>query len=57
MAFVGDIAFRFLKYIQTCENPSMLESHVTVSDINDHMLKVGEQRALANGITSGWCLL
>lgn len=42
----GDIAFRYLKYIQNlpagdCTKPS----HVTISDINENMLGVGKERA------------
>lgn len=36
----GDIAFRYLKYVQNAPN-----SHVTVCDINEAMLKVGESRS------------
>ena len=89
----GDIAFRFLKYIDNLpgasasqlnaqlqydfdipdgvtkgvygvnetesEKPSeektsdVLESHVTVCDINPSMLEVGRKRAAAKNITSG----
>lgn len=41
----GDIAFRFLKYINKEPNPSERQSHVTISDINQHMLDVGKARA------------
>lgn len=44
----GDIAFRYIQYLQSegCAE----SSHVTVSDINEHMLKVGEERAKDLGI-------
>lgn len=41
----GDIAFRFLKYIDKQPNLSERQSHVTISDINQHMLDVGKARA------------
>ncbi|XP_055855065.1 2-methoxy-6-polyprenyl-1,4-benzoquinol methylase, mitochondrial [Episyrphus balteatus] len=47
----GDIAFRFLKYIDKQPNPSNRESHVTISDINQHMLDVGKVRADNLGLT------
>ncbi|XP_013104409.1 2-methoxy-6-polyprenyl-1,4-benzoquinol methylase, mitochondrial [Stomoxys calcitrans] len=47
----GDISFRFLKYLQGQPNPKGLKSHVTVSDINQHMLDVGEERAKKLGLT------
>ncbi|XP_075155326.1 2-methoxy-6-polyprenyl-1,4-benzoquinol methylase, mitochondrial-like [Haematobia irritans] len=47
----GDISFRFLKYLQKQTNPKALKSHVTVSDINEHMLSVGEERAKNLGLT------
>lgn len=41
-ALTGDIAFRFLNYLKhaKCETGS----HVTVLDINSHMLNIGEKR-------------
>lgn len=44
----GDIAFRYIKYLQYLakeKNLDISDSHVTVCDINAHMLKVGEKRA------------
>ncbi|CAH0391164.1 unnamed protein product [Bemisia tabaci] len=42
----GDIAFRFLKYLKNTGNSDAhSESHVTISDINEHMLNVGKGRA------------
>ncbi|CAG9770736.1 unnamed protein product [Ceutorhynchus assimilis] len=37
----GDIAFRFVNYVN---KTNMKDCHVTVSDINPHMLEVGKQR-------------
>uniref|UniRef100_A0A1B0CCT3 2-methoxy-6-polyprenyl-1,4-benzoquinol methylase, mitochondrial n=1 Tax=Lutzomyia longipalpis TaxID=7200 RepID=A0A1B0CCT3_LUTLO len=34
----GDIAFRFLKYLANIKNPEKKESHLTIGDINEHML-------------------
>lgn len=47
----GDITFRYLKYLQNQANPFNKQSHVTVSDINQHMLNVGEERAKRLGLT------
>ncbi|XP_023304585.2 2-methoxy-6-polyprenyl-1,4-benzoquinol methylase, mitochondrial [Lucilia cuprina] len=47
----GDISFRYLKYLQNQANPQGKQSHVTVSDINQHMLNVGEERAKRLGLT------
>lgn len=47
----GDISFRYLKYLQNQANPQSKQSHVTVSDINQHMLDVGEERAKRLGLT------
>lgn len=43
----GDIAFRYLKYLENIPRNPMDEktSHVTISDINEHMLDVGKIRA------------
>lgn len=52
--YLGDIAFRFLKYVHTLRNKNMAPgTHVTVCDINDRMLKVGEERAYKEGLVSG----
>lgn len=49
---LGDIAFRYMKYAdEPMSDKSMRE--VTVVDINDHMLKVGEERANSQGLTQG----
>ncbi|XP_017102387.2 2-methoxy-6-polyprenyl-1,4-benzoquinol methylase, mitochondrial [Drosophila bipectinata] len=48
----GDISFRYLKYLANQPNPKNRISHVTVSDINQHMLDVGEERARRLGLTS-----
>lgn len=44
----GDIAFRYINYINARRDPSAPEqrrSHVTIGDINQHMLDVGRKRA------------
>ena len=41
---LGDIAFRFLNYIKEYD---IKDSHVTVTDINSHMLEVGKIRSKA----------
>ncbi|KAH8420204.1 hypothetical protein KR009_007155 [Drosophila setifemur] len=48
----GDITFRYLKYLANQPNPQNRVSHVTVSDINQHMLDVGEERARRLGLTT-----
>lgn len=48
----GDISFRYLKYLAKQPNARQRESHVTVSDINQHMLNVGEERARQLGLTA-----
>lgn len=59
--FSGDIAFRFLKYLQNLESDVNSEqSHVTVFDINQAMLDVGQARAeklnlVKNGNISWMC--
>ncbi|XP_055677326.1 2-methoxy-6-polyprenyl-1,4-benzoquinol methylase, mitochondrial [Lutzomyia longipalpis] len=47
----GDIAFRFLKYLANIKNPEKKESHLTIGDINEHMLNVGKGRAEKLGLT------
>lgn len=46
----GDIAFRFLNYTKTTN--SQHDCHVTVCDINSHMLDVGKRRALTLNYTT-----
>uniref|UniRef100_A0A1B0D8D6 2-methoxy-6-polyprenyl-1,4-benzoquinol methylase, mitochondrial n=1 Tax=Phlebotomus papatasi TaxID=29031 RepID=A0A1B0D8D6_PHLPP len=41
----GDIAFRLLKYLSNTQAADKRESHLTVSDINQHMLNVGKAKA------------
>ncbi|XP_017463188.1 PREDICTED: 2-methoxy-6-polyprenyl-1,4-benzoquinol methylase, mitochondrial [Rhagoletis zephyria] len=41
----GDIAFRYMRQLAAQANPLNRESHVTISDINQHMLEVGKERA------------
>lgn len=50
----GDIAFRYLKYLENIPRNSINEkiSHVTISDINQHMLDVGKIRAEKLGLNS-----
>ncbi|KAH8345208.1 2-methoxy-6-polyprenyl-1,4-benzoquinol methylase, mitochondrial [Drosophila kikkawai] len=48
----GDITFRYLRYLANQPNPKQRLSHVTVSDINQHMLDVGEERAKRLGLTA-----
>jgi len=63
MCRAGDIAFRFLDYIKNessniQQRPMQTDSgaakpretHVTVSDINQAMLDVGKQKAVARGL-------
>lgn len=45
---IGDIAFRYLKYLKSLPNANA-PSHVTISDINQHMLDVGKIRAEKQG--------
>lgn len=47
----GDISFRYLNYLKNMKNPKNLNSHVTVSDINNNMLDVGKIRAERLGYT------
>lgn len=47
----GDISFRYLKYLKNQPNPKERQSHVTVSDINQHMLNVGEERSKRLSLT------
>lgn len=41
----GDIAFRYINFLRNTSNLHNVRSHVTVSDINQHMLDVGKKRA------------
>ncbi|KAF6032155.1 coq5 [Bugula neritina] len=49
----GDIAFRYLNYSNSTQSAGADYREVTVCDINEHMLKVGEQRAAQQGISRG----
>ena len=49
LSLAGDIAFRYMKY----STGSIATREVTVCDINEHMLNVGEKRALELGLTEG----
>jgi 2-methoxy-6-polyprenyl-1,4-benzoquinol methylase len=53
VSLTGDIAFRYLRYLQTQRTADTEGTHVTVCDINDHMLKVGQERAASEGFVSG----
>ncbi|GAB0092969.1 2-methoxy-6-polyprenyl-1,4-benzoquinol methylase, mitochondrial [Sergentomyia squamirostris] len=48
----GDIAFRYLKYLKNGKNPDKRQSHLTIGDINQHMLNVGKTRAEKMGLTN-----
>ncbi|XP_068152856.1 2-methoxy-6-polyprenyl-1,4-benzoquinol methylase, mitochondrial [Drosophila tropicalis] len=48
----GDISFRYLKYLANQPNTDGRSSHVTISDINQHMLDVGEERSKRLGLTT-----
>lgn len=50
MVYLGDIAFRFLKYLESTN--SKAGCNVTVCDINSHMLNVGKRRGEALNFTS-----
>lgn len=56
--FSGDVAFRYINYINNLPPPSsgnetiVAQSHVTISDINQHMLDVGRGRADSLGYTN-----
>ncbi|KYM92763.1 Ubiquinone biosynthesis methyltransferase COQ5, mitochondrial [Atta colombica] len=41
----GDITFRYINFLRNTPNPHNVRSHVTVCDINQHMLDVGQNRA------------
>ncbi|KAL6267589.1 hypothetical protein P5V15_000663 [Pogonomyrmex californicus] len=41
----GDITFRYINFLRNTANPQNICSHVTVCDINEHMLEVGKKRA------------
>ncbi|KAL0117817.1 hypothetical protein PUN28_008896 [Cardiocondyla obscurior] len=43
----GDITFRYINFLKNTPNPRNVRSHVTVCDINQHMLDVGKNRANA----------
>lgn len=47
----GDITFRYMNFLRNTPNPRNLRSHVTVCDINQHMLNVGEKRASRLGLS------
>ncbi|XP_058117449.1 2-methoxy-6-polyprenyl-1,4-benzoquinol methylase, mitochondrial [Anopheles ziemanni] len=40
----GDISFRYMKYLQSLPSKDRASSHVTVCDINQNMLDVGQKR-------------
>lgn len=47
----GDISFRYIKYLNSIQSHNV-RSKVTVSDINQHMLDVGQQRSIDLGYTT-----
>ncbi|KAG4065509.1 hypothetical protein HA402_013279 [Bradysia odoriphaga] len=49
----GDIAFRYLKYLNNSPRQDDVQSHVTISDINQNMLDVGRIRAEKLGFVNG----
>ncbi|XP_067938812.1 ubiquinone/menaquinone biosynthesis C-methyltransferase UbiE-like isoform X2 [Watersipora subatra] len=49
----GDIAFRYMKYRGSSTTAGIGKREVTVCDINEHMLKVGERRANEQYLTEG----
>lgn len=51
----GDIAFRYIKYLQNLKNTDGVRSSVTVCDINQHMLNVGKVRAERQGYMAASC--
>lgn len=48
---LGDIAFRFIDFVRHSKSSSdtVGDSHVTVCDINQAMLDVGERKAASRG--------
>lgn len=53
ICFIGDIAFRYLKYLNNLPRNEDKQSHVTISDINQNMLDVGQVRAEKLGYVNG----
>ncbi|RLU19077.1 hypothetical protein DMN91_009435 [Ooceraea biroi] len=47
----GDITFRYMNFLRNTPNPHNTRSHVTVCDINQHMLDVGKERANKLGLS------
>ncbi|XP_029679397.1 2-methoxy-6-polyprenyl-1,4-benzoquinol methylase, mitochondrial-like [Formica exsecta] len=47
----GDITFRYMNFLKSTPNPQAIHSHVTVCDINQHMLDVGKERANRLGLS------
>lgn len=41
----GDITFRYINFLKNSPNPQNIRSCVTVCDINENMLNVGQERA------------
>ncbi|XP_014489279.1 PREDICTED: 2-methoxy-6-polyprenyl-1,4-benzoquinol methylase, mitochondrial [Dinoponera quadriceps] len=46
----GDITFRYINFLRNTPNPHNVSSHVTVCDINQNMLNVGQKRASELGL-------
>ncbi|XP_018369359.1 PREDICTED: 2-methoxy-6-polyprenyl-1,4-benzoquinol methylase, mitochondrial isoform X2 [Trachymyrmex cornetzi] len=47
----GDVTFRYINFLKNTPNPHNVRSHVTVCDINQHMLDVGQNRASRLGLS------
>ncbi|XP_032674821.1 2-methoxy-6-polyprenyl-1,4-benzoquinol methylase, mitochondrial [Odontomachus brunneus] len=47
----GDITFRYINFLKNTPNPHNIPSHVTVCDINQNMLNVGQKRANELGLS------
>lgn len=47
----GDITFRYINFLKNTPNPHNISSHVTVCDINQNMLNVGQKRANELGLS------
>lgn len=54
LSIEGDIAFRYMKFSTSGKyDDGDGTREVTVCDINEHMLKVGERRSIEQGLTQG----
>ncbi|CAK8691339.1 unnamed protein product [Clavelina lepadiformis] len=50
----GDIAFRFVNYVERQHSQFTDHPNVTVCDINNDILEVGKSRALERGVSLNW---